>query len=93
VIVWVLLAAGCLIVVASSLAAVLVRDFYRRLHWLTPITSIGSPLIGLSVAVANGWSLTTAVVMLTVVLLGVTGPVLTAAVGRAAAQQDGIVKS
>ena len=92
-IVWVLLAAGCLIVVASSLGAVLVRDFYRRLHWLTPITSIGSPLIGLSVAVANGWSLTTAVVMLTVVLLGVTGPVLTAAVGRAAAQHDGIVKS
>jgi len=93
VIVWVLLAAGCLIVVASSLAVVLVRDFYRRLHWLTPITSIGGPLIGLSVSVANGWSLTTAVVMLTVVLLGVTGPVLTAAVGRAAAQHDGIVES
>ena len=68
---WVLLAAGCLVVVASSLAAVLVRDFYRRLHWLTPVTSVGGPLIGLSVSVANGWSLTTAVVMLTVVLLGV----------------------
>ncbi|HTI20181.1 MAG TPA: monovalent cation/H(+) antiporter subunit G, partial [Kutzneria sp.] len=93
VIAWVLLAAGCLVVVASSLAAVLVRDFYRRLHWLTPVTSIGGPLIGLSVSVANGWSLTTAVVMLTVVLLGVTGPVLTAAVGRAGAQRDGIVKS
>ena len=90
---WVLLAAGCLVVVASSLAAVLVRDFYRRLHWLTPVTSVGGPLIGLSVSVANGWNLTTAVVMLTVVLLGVTGPVLTAAVGRAGAQRDGIVKS
>lgn len=90
---WVLLAAGCLVVVASSLAAVLVRDFYRRLHCLTPVTSVGGPLIGLSVSVANGWSLTTAVVMLTVVLLGVTGPVLTAAVGRGGAQRDGIVKS
>lgn len=90
---WVLLAAGSLVVVASSIAAVLVRDFYRRLHWLTPVTSIGGPLIGLSLAVANGWSLTTAVVLLTVVLLGITGPVLTAAVGRTAAQRDGIVES
>jgi multisubunit Na+/H+ antiporter MnhG subunit len=93
VIAWVLLAAGSLVVVASSLGAVLVRDFYRRLHWLTPVTSIGGPLIGLSLAVANGWSLTTAVVILTVVLLGVTGPVLTAAVGRTAAQRDGTVDS
>ncbi|MFC0548597.1 cation:proton antiporter [Kutzneria chonburiensis] len=90
---WVLLAAGCLVVVASSIGAVLVRDFYRRLHWLTPVTSVGGPLIGLSVSVANGWGLTTAVVMLTVVILGVTGPVLTAAIGRTAAQQDGIVQS
>ncbi|EWM10751.1 monovalent cation/H(+) antiporter subunit G [Kutzneria sp. 744] len=90
---WVLLGAGSLVVVASSIAAVLVRDFYRRLHWLTPVTSIGGPLIGLSLAVANGWSLTTAVVLLTVVLLGITGPVLTAAVGRTAAQRDGIVES
>jgi multicomponent Na+:H+ antiporter subunit G len=93
VIVWALLAAGSLVVVVSSVAAVLVRDFYRRLHWLTPVTSIGGPLIGLSLAVANGWSLTTAVVLLTVVLLGITGPVLTAAVGRTAAQRDGIVES
>ncbi|MEV6612170.1 monovalent cation/H(+) antiporter subunit G [Kutzneria sp. NPDC051319] len=92
-IVWALLAAGSLVVVVSSVAAVLVRDFYRRLHWLTPVTSIGGPLIGLSLAVANGWSLTTAVVLLTVVLLGITGPVLTAAVGRTAAQRDGIVES
>jgi multisubunit Na+/H+ antiporter MnhG subunit len=93
VIAWVLLAAGSLVVVASSIAAVLVRDFYRRLHWLTPVTSIGGPLIGLALAVTNGWSLTTAVVLLTVALLGITGPVLTAAVGRVAAQRDGIVDS
>lgn len=90
---WVLLAAGSLVVVVSSVAAMVVRDFYRRLHWLTPVTSIGGPLIGVSLAVANGWSLTTAVVLLTVVLLGITGPVLTAAVGRTAAQLDGTVDS
>ena len=90
---WVLLAAGTLVVVASAVAAVLVRDFYRRLHFLTPVTSIGGPLIGLALAVENGWSLTTAIVLLTVALLGFTAPVLTAAVGRVGAQRDGIVDS
>ncbi|MFC0438249.1 monovalent cation/H(+) antiporter subunit G [Kutzneria buriramensis] len=90
---WVLLAAGTLVVVASSVAAVLVRDFYRRLHFLTPVTSIGAPLIGLALAVENGWGLTTAIVLLTVALLAFTAPVLTAAVGRVGAQRDGIVDS
>lgn len=90
---WVLLAAGTLVVVASAVAAVLVKDFYRRLHFLTPVTSIGGPLIGLALAVENGWGLTTAIVLLTVALLGFTAPVLTAAVGRVGAQRDGIVDS
>ncbi|GAA3440541.1 monovalent cation/H(+) antiporter subunit G [Kutzneria kofuensis] len=90
---WVLLAAGSLVVVASSIGAVLARDFYRRLHWLTPVTSIGGPLIGIALAVANGWGLTTAIVLLTVAVLGISGPVLTAAVGRVGAQRDGIVDS
>ena len=80
----VLLAAGTVVVVGSALATLLSRDFYRRLHFLTPVTSIGGPLIGLALAVENGWGLTTAIVLLTVALLGVSGPVLTAAVGRVA---------
>jgi monovalent cation/proton antiporter MnhG/PhaG subunit len=91
VIAWALLAAGTVVVVASAVGTLITRDFYRRLHWLTPVTSIGGPLVGLALAFANGWSLTTAIVLLTVALLTVTSPVLTAAVGRAAAQQDGIV--
>jgi multisubunit Na+/H+ antiporter MnhG subunit len=93
VIAWVLLAAGTLVVVVSAVAAALVKDFYRRLHFLTPVTSIGGPLIGLALAVENGWGLTTAIVLLTVALLGFTAPVLTAAVGRVGAQRDGIVDS
>lgn len=88
---WALLAAGSLVVVASSIGALVVKDFYRRLHWLTPVTSVGGPLIGLALAVANGWGLTTAIALVTVALLALTGPVLTAAVGRVAAQHDGIV--
>lgn len=88
---WALLAAGSLVVVSSAAGALATRDFYRRLHWLTPVTSIGGPLVGSALAVANGWSLTTAIVLLTVGLLAVTSPVLTAAIGRVAAQRDGIV--
>ncbi|MFI9383398.1 cation:proton antiporter [Kutzneria sp. NPDC052558] len=88
---WALLAAGSLVIVTSALGAVLAKDFYRKLHWLTPVTTIGGPLIGLALAVTNGWSLTTAIVLLTVALLAVTAPVLTAAVGRVGAQRDGIV--
>jgi multicomponent Na+:H+ antiporter subunit G len=90
-IMWILAAAGCLITVTSAVGAMLVKDFYRRLHWLTPVTSLGGPLIGSALAIANGWSLTTVMVLLTVILLGVTAPVLTAATGRVAAQRDGIV--
>jgi multicomponent Na+:H+ antiporter subunit G len=91
VIAWALLAAGTLVVIASAVGTVVTRDFYRRLHWLTPVTSVGAPLIGLALAIANGWSLTTAIVLLTVVLSAVTAPVLTAAIGRVGAQRDGIV--
>jgi multicomponent Na+:H+ antiporter subunit G len=91
VIAWGLLAAGCLVAVASSIAAVVTRDFYRRLHFLTPVTTIAGPLVGLALAVANGWSLTTAIILLTVALLLVSGAVLTSATGRVAAQRDGIV--
>jgi len=91
VIMWALLAAGCLVIVSSAVGALVAKDFYRRLHWLTPVTSLGGPLVGVALAIANGWSLTTAIVLLTVFLLGVTAPILTAAAGRVAAQRDGIV--
>jgi multisubunit Na+/H+ antiporter MnhG subunit len=88
---WALLAAGSLIVVASAVGTLLAKDFYRRLHWLTPVTTIGGPLIGLALAIANGWSLTTAIILLTVGLLAITAPVLTSTVGRVGAQHDDLV--
>jgi multicomponent Na+:H+ antiporter subunit G len=53
-----------------------------RLHFLAPVTSVGGPLIGAGLAVANGWNLTTATVLLTVAVLALTGPILGAAIGR-----------
>jgi len=83
------LAAGVLVAVASSVAAVLVPEVLDRLHFLTAITSLAGPLVGLALAIANGWGLTTGQVVVTVGLLALTGPVLGAATGRLARQSSG----
>lgn len=81
----VLAGAGIAVIVAAALAALRPRDVLTRLHYLAPATSLGGPLVGAGLAVANGWSPTTATVLLVVVLLAATGPVLGAATGRVAA--------
>lgn len=86
-----LLAAGATVVVIASVEAALSRSSYSRLHFLTPISSAGAPLIGLALAIANGWGLTTALILLVVALLALTGPVLQAATGRVAAERDGLL--
>lgn len=86
-----LLAAGAAIVVLSSVRAVLARGVYNRLHFISPVTSLAAPLIGLALAINSGWNLTTAQILFIVALLAVTGPVLEAATGRVAAQQDDLV--
>lgn len=83
---------GLAVVVASSLGAVAMRRIYGRLHLLSPMTSLGAPLIGLALAIQNGWGLTTGEIVLTVALLAVTGPVLASATGRLAAQRDGLLE-
>jgi multicomponent Na+:H+ antiporter subunit G len=88
----VLLWAGIAVVVLSCLGALTLRRVYNRLHYLSPMTSIGAPLIGLALAIDNGWGLTTADILFTVFLLALTGPVLEAATGRAAAQREGLIE-
>lgn len=86
----VLLACGTAVTVASCVGALGLRRVYDRLHFLAPITSLGAPLIGLGLALANGWGETTAQILLTVFLLGVSGPALQAATGRVAVQREGL---
>jgi multicomponent Na+:H+ antiporter subunit G len=87
-----LLWAGIVAVVTSCLGALTLRRVYNRLHYLTPMTSIGAPLIGLALAIDNGWGLTMAEDVFIVFLLALTGPVLEAATGRAAAQREGLIE-
>lgn len=88
----VLLWAGIAVIVLSCLGPLTVRRVYVRLHFLTPVTSIGAPLTGLALAVTNGWGLTTAEVLFTVFVLTLTGPVLESAAGRVAAQREGLIE-
>ncbi|HET6794484.1 MAG TPA: monovalent cation/H(+) antiporter subunit G [Acidimicrobiales bacterium] len=86
-----LLTAGVAVIVVSSLGAMAQKGALDRLHYVTPITSLGAPLVGLSLAVADGWGLSTAEILLTVFLLAAAGPVLEAATGRMVAQERGLV--
>jgi multicomponent Na+:H+ antiporter subunit G len=79
---------GVLVAVISALAALILRPVRPRLHVLAPVTSLAGPLIGLGLAVANGWNLTTATILLIVVLLAVTGSALVTAIARVALERD-----
>jgi multicomponent Na+:H+ antiporter subunit G len=82
---------GVALTVLSALAALLLRATLDRLHLLTLATTLGVPMVGLGLALQNGWSMTTATVVFTCVLLSFSGPVLTAATGRVTAQRQGLV--
>ena len=86
----VLLFVGVGVVVASALAALWLRGLFVRLHYLSPATSLGGPLIGIALGIRNGWGLTTGLVLVTVLILAVSGPITAVATARVMAQREGI---
>ncbi|MEV7042904.1 monovalent cation/H(+) antiporter subunit G [Amycolatopsis sp. NPDC051061] len=87
----VLVFAGVAVVVVSALAMLRARTLLDRLHLLAPVTTLGGPLVGIGLTLANGWTLTSGAILLTIVLLAVTGPVLQSAAGRVEAQRQGAI--
>jgi multicomponent Na+:H+ antiporter subunit G len=82
---------GCAVVAFTSIGAAVARgDVFMRLHFVTPVTSLGAPLVGAGVCVDSGQPWVVCEVALIVVLLFLSGPVLEMATGRAAAQRRGI---
>jgi multisubunit Na+/H+ antiporter MnhG subunit len=88
-----LVVAGTAVIVLSSVGALLARNVYHRLHFTTPITSLGGPLIGIGLAVQNGLGLTTASILFPTFLLVFASPILSAAIARAIAQREGRINS
>jgi multisubunit Na+/H+ antiporter MnhG subunit len=87
-----LVSLGTALVVASAVGALATGpNELRRVHFLAPVTSLGAPIAGAGVCVAEGWGLASCEIALILFVLFVTGPVLSAATGRLIAQEDGIL--
>jgi len=84
----VLLVLGVLVVAGASVTALRTRDLRTRLHAVTALTSVASPLIGAAVALGSGSVSAALQIALAVVVLAGTGPVLGAATGRLLETED-----
>lgn len=85
-------AAGCGVIVLAAVGALIMPgDLFNRLHFITPVTSVGAPLAAIGLSVENGQGFTVAEVLFIALLLFVSGPVLESAVARVAAQNRHVV--
>jgi multisubunit Na+/H+ antiporter MnhG subunit len=87
-----LVVAGTTMTIGACMSAVAMRSsVFNRMHFLTPITSLGCPLVAIGLSVEQGWGLTTASILLVAGLLFLSGPFLEAAIGRLLGQIEGKV--
>ena len=83
-----LLALGCGVTVLSTLAMLWVTELRDRLHLLSPVSSLGVPLVAAALVLANGWSLTSGQIVVIAVLAVITGPTIGMATARAGKQRS-----
>lgn len=84
VIVDVLLGLAVVLVLASSLGVLVMRDVYQKLHFVTPVGLIAPVLVAVAVLVQQGYSENTVQTWLALLFLIIAGPFLTHATIRAA---------
>ncbi len=85
-----LVALGTAVTVAACVSALAMRSsVFDRMHFLTPITSLGCPLVAIGLSVEQGWGLIAASYLLVAGLLFFSGPFLEAAMGRMLGQIEG----
>jgi multisubunit Na+/H+ antiporter MnhG subunit len=84
-----LVALGTAVIVLAAVgAAMMPGGVFNRLHFLTPMTSLGLPLVAVGLCVDSGQPFTVAELLFLALLVGVSGPVLESATGRAAARSQ-----
>jgi monovalent cation/proton antiporter MnhG/PhaG subunit len=87
----VLVGFGCAVSALAALGAVAVRgDVFMRLHFLTPVTSLGAPAVCIGLCIESGQPWVVAELLVIALLLFVAGPVLESSTARAAAQARGL---
>ena len=84
VIIDILLGLAVLIVFASSVGVLVMRDAYQKLHYVTPIAVVAPVLVGLAVLVKSGFTENSVQTWLAVAFMLAGGPFLTHATIRAA---------
>lgn len=88
----VLLALSLLVVALATAGAVIMRSTFDKLHFVTPVTSVAAPLFCAALVVDSTWGIATGLEILTTGLVTVSGPLLGAAIGRAAAQRRQVIE-
>lgn len=69
--------------IVSSLGVLIARDAFDRLHYIGPVTLMGSLAILLAVLFHEGFSIMAGKTAITTLILVATGPVVTHAIARA----------
>lgn len=82
---------GVALMVITAVVVMCVRNPLISMHFLAPITSLAAPTIGLAAVLDLGWQISSTLVAVTVLLLGISGPACSAAIARFLAQEDGLV--
>ena len=84
----VLLGLAVVLVLASSAGILVMRDVYRKLHFVTPVALVAPVLVVLAVFIRSGLSENTGESLVALVFLLVAGPYLTHATVRAIRAHD-----
>lgn len=84
----VVLALAVLIVAASCLGVLVMRDAYQKVHFVTPIALVAPVLVAVAVTLREGWREPTAQSWLAVAVVCIAAPVLSHATVRAARVRD-----
>lgn len=80
----VLLVLGLLFILLAVVGVLRLPDFYTRLHAMGKCDTLGVTLVLIALAVYEGWSFSSAKLLLISVFIGLANPTATHALGRAA---------
>jgi multisubunit Na+/H+ antiporter MnhG subunit len=80
----VLLGMAVLVVLASSVGILVMRDVYDKLHYVTPVALVAPVIVGLAILVQSGWSVNSLQTWLAIALMVIGTPFLSHATVRAA---------
>lgn len=80
----ILLGLAVLVVLASSVGILVMRDVYQKVHFVTPAGLVAPILVGIAVLIQSGWSTRSAQTWLALLLVVLACPILSHATMRAA---------